>query len=170
MLGEVNLFIYLGFYITLNTVQVRSGHITTGSWKGRGNQYIQLIKVLYCKLPTIGKQLPAFTLEAVPRNQTPASEVGGESVTTLPPWPRERSKPLFVKKSAREKRMNIPIIDSSIEKRVRSSAVSIEISMAVSSDELKDLDSNGQRGSPDWRLCCLQRLYCQLFNRSQCQW
>ena len=24
----------------------------TGSWKGRGNQYIELVKVLYCKLPT----------------------------------------------------------------------------------------------------------------------
>ena len=29
------------------------------SWKGRGNQYIQLVKVLYCKPPTNGKQLPA---------------------------------------------------------------------------------------------------------------
>ena len=28
------------------------GHITTGSWKGRGNQYIQFARVLYCKLPT----------------------------------------------------------------------------------------------------------------------
>ena len=37
-----------------------------GSWKGRGNQYIQFIRVLYCKLPTNGKQLPAFRLEAVP--------------------------------------------------------------------------------------------------------
>ena len=37
-----------------------------GSRKGRGNQYIQLVKVLYCKLPTNGKQLPAFPLEAVP--------------------------------------------------------------------------------------------------------
>ena len=37
-----------------------------GSWKGRGNQYIQLVKVLYCKLPTNGKQLPAFPLEAGP--------------------------------------------------------------------------------------------------------
>ena len=37
-----------------------------GSWKGRGNQYIQLVKILYCKLPTDGKQLPAFPLEAVP--------------------------------------------------------------------------------------------------------
>ena len=24
----------------------------TGSWKGRGNQYIQFVRVLYCKLPT----------------------------------------------------------------------------------------------------------------------
>ena len=37
-----------------------------GSWKGRRNQYIQFVKVLYCKLPTIGKQLPAFPFEAVP--------------------------------------------------------------------------------------------------------
>ena len=36
-----------------------------GGWKGRGNQYIQFIRVLYCKLPN-GKQLPAFPLEAVP--------------------------------------------------------------------------------------------------------
>ena len=34
-----------------------------GSWEDRGNQYIQLIKVLYCKLQTNGKQLPAFPLE-----------------------------------------------------------------------------------------------------------
>ena len=37
-----------------------------GSWKGRGNQYIQFVRVLYCKLPTNGKLLPAFPLEAVP--------------------------------------------------------------------------------------------------------
>ena len=36
-----------------------------GSTKGRGNQYIEFARVLYCKLPTIGKQLPAFPLEAV---------------------------------------------------------------------------------------------------------
>ena len=35
-------------------------------WKGRGNQYIQFIRVLYCKLPTNAKQLPAFPLEAMP--------------------------------------------------------------------------------------------------------
>ena len=37
----------------------------TGSWKGRGNQYIEFVRVLYCKLPTNGKQLPAFPLEPV---------------------------------------------------------------------------------------------------------
>ena len=58
-----------------------TGHITTGSLKARGNQYIQFVKVLYCKLPTNSKQLPAFPFEA--GNRTPALEVGGESVTTL---------------------------------------------------------------------------------------
>ena len=33
----------------------------TNSLKGRGNQYIQLVKVLYCKLPTNGKKVPSFT-------------------------------------------------------------------------------------------------------------
>ena len=32
----------------------------TDNFMGRGNQYIQLVKVLYCKLPTIGKQLATF--------------------------------------------------------------------------------------------------------------
>ena len=50
----------------LGRFQHCTGHITMGSWKGRGNQYIQLVRVLYCKLPTNGKQLPAFPLEAVP--------------------------------------------------------------------------------------------------------
>ena len=40
-----------------------TGHIRTGSCKGRGSQYIQLVKVLCCKLLTNGKQLPAFPLE-----------------------------------------------------------------------------------------------------------
>ena len=42
----------------------RSYH--NGSWTGTGNQYIQLVKVLYCKLPTNGKELPAFPLELGP--------------------------------------------------------------------------------------------------------
>ena len=36
-----------------------------GYWKSRENQYIQFVRVLYCKLPTNGKQLPAFPIEAV---------------------------------------------------------------------------------------------------------
>ena len=35
----------------------------TGNFMGRGNQYIQLVRVLYCKLLTNSKQLPAFLLE-----------------------------------------------------------------------------------------------------------
>ena len=50
----------------LRRFQHCTGHITMGSWKGRGNQYIQFVTVLYCKLPTNGKQLPAFPLETVP--------------------------------------------------------------------------------------------------------
>ena len=56
-------FIY--FLGGLRRFQHCTGHITTGSWKGRGNQNIQFVRVLYCKLPTNGKQLPAFPLEAV---------------------------------------------------------------------------------------------------------
>ena len=65
-----------------------------GSWKGRGNQYIEFARVLYCKLPTNGKQLPAFPLEAVTGIEPRASEVGGESVTTpqfMKVWRQKKS-------------------------------------------------------------------------------
>ena len=57
-------FIYL--FGVLHSVQHCMGQITMGSWKGRGNQYIQLVKVPYCKLSTNSKQLPAFPLEVEP--------------------------------------------------------------------------------------------------------
>ena len=60
MIADIYLFIW-----GLRRFQHWTGHITTGSWKGRGNQYIQFVRVLYCKLPTNGKQLSAFPLEAV---------------------------------------------------------------------------------------------------------
>ena len=82
VLANVN---FIGVF--LPNFQHYTGHIMTGSWKGRGNQYIQFVRVLYCKLLANGKQLPPFPLEAVPGTEPPASEVGGESVTTLPPWP-----------------------------------------------------------------------------------
>ena len=54
----IYLFIYFGLnMIVFNTVQVISRWVVL--W-GRGNQYIQLVKVLYCKLLTIGKPLPTF--------------------------------------------------------------------------------------------------------------
>ena len=59
----VDLFIS---FAVLRRFQHCTGHITMGSCKGRGNQYMQFVRVLYCKLPTNGKQLPAFPLEAVP--------------------------------------------------------------------------------------------------------
>ena len=57
-------FIYL--FGVLRHIQHCTGYIMTGSWKGRENQYKQLVKVLYCKLLTNGKQLPAFPLEVEP--------------------------------------------------------------------------------------------------------
>ena len=59
----VYLFIYL--FGVLCRFQHCTGHITTGSWKGRGNQYIEFARVLYCKLPTNGKQLPGFPHKAL---------------------------------------------------------------------------------------------------------
>ena len=38
----------------LRRFQHCTGHITTGSWKGRGNQYIEFARVVHCKLPTNG--------------------------------------------------------------------------------------------------------------------
>ena len=65
------LFIYLGFKALLIQCIV---NITTGSFMGRGNHYIQLHKVLYCKLPTNAKHPPVFPLEVGPgfefRSQT----------------------------------------------------------------------------------------------------
>ena len=57
--GSTQIFKYFLIYLfgVLCCFQHCTGHITTGSWKGRGNQYIQFVRVLYCKLPTNGKQL-----------------------------------------------------------------------------------------------------------------
>ena len=80
-------FVYLFIWVLTSLSTHCTGHIMTDSFMGRGNQYIQLVKVLYCKLPTNGKQLPAFPLEVGPGTETLISEVRGESVTTLPLWP-----------------------------------------------------------------------------------
>ena len=52
-------FVYLfGIYLAFNTVH-------------RRNQYIQLVKVLYCKLSTISKQLPTFLHKILGLNRQP---------------------------------------------------------------------------------------------------
>ena len=58
--------IFINLFGVLHRCQHCTGHIMTSSWEGRGTQYIQLVKVLYCKLPTNGKQLPTFPLEVGP--------------------------------------------------------------------------------------------------------
>ena len=57
--------LFVCLFGVLRRFQHCTGHITTGSWKGRGNQYIEFARVVYCKLLTNGKQLPAFPLEPV---------------------------------------------------------------------------------------------------------
>ena len=69
----LNYKIYL--FGVLRCFQHCTGHITMGSWKGRGNQYIEFTRVVYCKLPTNGKQLPAFPLEPV-RGSNPSLRGG----------------------------------------------------------------------------------------------
>ena len=81
----VKVFIYL--FGVLHHFQHCTGHITTGSWKGRENQYIQFVRVLYCKLLNNGKQVPAFPLEAVPGTE-PWSQRWEARVLPLPMWPR----------------------------------------------------------------------------------
>ena len=78
---SVYFFIYLG--LTLLSRHC-TGHITTGSWKGRGNQYIQLVKFLYCKLLTNASN---YHLSHLRSGREPNPDLRGKSVTTLPPWP-----------------------------------------------------------------------------------
>ena len=65
-ISTIFICVYIYLVGVLKHFQHCTGHITAGSWKGRGNQSIQFARVLYCKLPTNSKQLPAFPLEAVP--------------------------------------------------------------------------------------------------------
>ena len=81
-------FVYLGFYVAFNTVQVISRRVV-----GRAKetmQYIEFTRVLYynCRPTASNYQLSHLS---PCRDWTPASEVGGESVTTLPLWPQLHS-------------------------------------------------------------------------------
>ena len=60
-----------------------TGHIMRGSFVGRGNQHIQLVKVLYCKLPTISEKLPSFPHRVRGLNHRPQRW----ETSVLPLWP-----------------------------------------------------------------------------------
>ena len=76
MLNEANSvhFLFIWGFKSLSTLY--------RSRKGKGNQYIELVKVLYCKLPTNGKQLPAFPIEAMPGTE-PQSQRWETTVHTV---------------------------------------------------------------------------------------
>ena len=77
------LYIICLIYLGLTSLSPHcKGHITTWRFMGRGNQYIQLVKVLYCKLPTIGKQLPSFPHGVQVLNCRPQSVLPTTTTTT----------------------------------------------------------------------------------------
>ena len=82
--NKSNLFIYLGFYVAFNTVQVISRRVV-----GRAEETSTYSSLGFCTVncrPTASNYQLSHLRPCGDR--TPASEVGGESVTTLPPWPQ----------------------------------------------------------------------------------
>ena len=79
-------FIYLLIWSFTPLATLYPSYIMTGSFVNRGNHYIQLTNVLYCKLPTIGKQLPTFLNKVWGLNHRPQ----GWEASVLP-LPTEQS-------------------------------------------------------------------------------
>ena len=78
-----HLFIYLGFYVAFKTVQVISRRVV-----GSAEETSTYSSLGFCTVncrPTASNYQLSHLRPCDDR--TPASEVGGESVTTLPPWP-----------------------------------------------------------------------------------
>ena len=98
-IGLICTFFFFFLFGVLRRFQHCTGHITTGSWKGRGNQYIEFARVLYCKLPTNGKQLPAFPHKAL-TGSNPGLRGGRRecyhSATVAPAFSLRRAKILFM--------------------------------------------------------------------------
>ena len=94
---EINLFYLFG---VLHRFQHCTGHITTGSWKAEETSTYSSLGfcTVNCRPMASNYQLSHLRLCG---DQTLASEVGGESVTTLPPWP-----PLEIKVTARKLRVS----------------------------------------------------------------
>ena len=76
-------YYYLGFNVAFNTVQVISRWVV-----GRAEETSTLSSLGFCTVncrPTASNYQLSHLSPCGDR--TPASEVGGESLTTLPPWP-----------------------------------------------------------------------------------
>ena len=85
---SVNLFIYLGFYVAFKTVQVISRRVVgraevTSTYSSSGFWTVN------CRPTASNYQLSHLRPAG---NRTPASEVGGESVTTLHCGPIRKHK------------------------------------------------------------------------------
>ena len=76
-------FVFIYLCGVLHHFQHCTGHFMTSSFVGRGNQYIQLVKILYCELPNLRKQLPTFPHRICSLNHLPL--LRSECVTTAPP-------------------------------------------------------------------------------------
>ena len=64
-------FVYLFIWGFISLSTLYRSYITMGRFVGRGNQYIQFIKLQHCKLPTISKQLPTFPHKVRDLNRQP---------------------------------------------------------------------------------------------------
>ena len=78
------LFVYLGFYVAFNTVQVISRRVV-----GRAEESSTYSSLGFCTVNCRPnwQATTSFPTYGHDGDRTPAAEVGGESVTTLPPWP-----------------------------------------------------------------------------------
>ena len=76
-------FVYLGFNVAFNTVQVISRRVVGRAEETSTYSSLGLCTV-NCRPTASNYQLSHLSPCG---DRTPASEVGGESVTTLPPWP-----------------------------------------------------------------------------------
>ena len=85
---DIKKWILIYLFGVLCRFQHYARHITTGSFEGRGNQYMQLVKVLYSNLTIINKQLQTLPQKSLGFEPL-TLEVGGECVTVVPAWPRE---------------------------------------------------------------------------------
>ena len=99
----------LFIYILTSVSKLYTGHIIMASFMSRGNQYIHLVKVLYCKLQTISKKLT----HSLTWGSGFEPQRWKASVTTGPLWPPvDETKKAFgeYKPSPRPPRWLMPAI------------------------------------------------------------